>query len=169
MISKNDFITMSLALNLFFLRIMKEHSFFLELGFLPNDKKNMSEAKNFRMGFEKLLSEAVALADGNVSRDALKSDQFVTQFTVDSEKLTNFYTGIPFNINLTKKELELKPQSCKHAASACAVDSLNRRAFDLTSALAAFKRRLLRNVLACKEFTFNYPLLIKHSREAGCI
>ena len=39
MISKNDFITMSLALNLFFLRIMKEHSFFLELGFLPNDKK----------------------------------------------------------------------------------------------------------------------------------
>ena len=37
MLTQKEFITMSLDLNLFFLRIMKEHSFFLEIGVTPRD------------------------------------------------------------------------------------------------------------------------------------
>ena len=64
---------MSLDLNLFFLRIMKEHSFFLEVGFTPRDKDMAERARMFRERFEQLLSEATALANGNVSANLLTS------------------------------------------------------------------------------------------------
>jgi hypothetical protein len=162
MLSKDEFITMSLDLNLFFLRIMKEHSFFLEIGFGPKDCKLASEAKDFRIHFEKLLSEAADLADGNVSYNAVKSNQFVTKYTDDAEKLTNFYTGIPFNTKLTGKELMLSPENGYEPIREHDVESLNRRSYRLTKELAEFKDRLLHNVISCKLFTLNYPLLIEH-------
>ena len=90
MISQNEFITMSLDLNLFFLRIMKEHSFFLEVGFTPRDKDMAERARMFRERFEQLLSEATALANGNVSANLLTSNQATTQYTLEAERLTNF-------------------------------------------------------------------------------
>lgn len=42
------------------------------------------------------------------------------------------------------------------------VDRLNRESYRLTAALAEFKDKLLHNVIACKLFTLNYPLLIEH-------
>lgn len=95
MISQKEFITMSLDLNLFFLRIMKEHSFFLEIGFTPKDKNMGERAGTFRQRFEQLLSEATALANGNVSANALNSRQVTAQYTLEAERLTGFYTGIP--------------------------------------------------------------------------
>jgi hypothetical protein len=162
MLLKNEFVTMSLDLNLFFLRIMKEHSFFLEIGFTPKDSRMASDARNFRTGFEKLLAEATNLAYGNVSMQAVESKQFVTKYTADAETLTGFYIGIPFDTRLTNRESMLMPVDRHAPASENAVASLNRRAYQLTSALADFKDRLLMNVLSCKEFTFNYPLLIEH-------
>ncbi len=162
MLSTNEFITMSLDLNLFFLRIMKEHSFFLEVGFTPKDCQLVCEAKNFRIGFENLLCEATELANGNVGYKALKSNQFVTQYTAEAERLTCFYSGVPFNINLTQKESMLIPSNSRINSVENAVSSLNQKAHHLTTCLANFKERLLRNVLACKTFTLNYPLLIEH-------
>jgi len=161
MLSKNDFITMSLDINLFFLRIMKEHSFFLEIAFTPVNSQMASEAQNYRIGFEKLLAEATDLADGNVSRKALESMQFVTRFTAEAEKLSFFYTGVPFNKSLTERELMLAPRG-RMSIDEHTVEFLNTRAYRLTSALAGFKDRLLRSVLACRVFTLNYPLLIEH-------
>jgi len=44
---------------------------------------------------------------------------------------------------------------------------LNQRAINATAALIQFKKNILSNVLYCKMFTFNYPLLILHiTREA---
>ncbi len=168
MIFQNEFITTSLDLNVFFLRIMKEHSFFLEIGFTPKDANMAREARNFKVGFERLLSEAVDLANGHVSRQAIASMQFVTQYTVDAEKLTSFYTGMPFNYNLTQRELSLSPGTMHLPDIEYRVDSLNRRALRLTVALADFKSRLLQNVISCNMFTLNYPLLIEHIlREAN--
>lgn len=162
MISKNEFITMSLDLNLFFLRIMKEHSFFLEIGFGPKDSQSASIAGDFSNDFEKLLSEATDLACGNVSYKAIESNQFVTKYTIDAEKLTDFYTGVRFNSGLTRRELMLVPANEHTPATEHAVDSLNRKAYRLTAALAEYKEKLLHNVLSCKLFTLNYPLLIEH-------
>jgi hypothetical protein len=164
MISQKEFITMSLDLNLFFLRIMKEHSFFLEIGFMPKDKNMGERAGMFRQRFERLLSEATALANGNVSANALSSRQVTTQYTLEAERLTNFYTGIPFNLELTRREEMLQPAGYGTQGTRLerAVESLDRRAYQATEELATFKEQLLRSVRSCRMFTVNYPLLIEH-------
>ena len=164
MLSLREYVTMSIDLNLFFLRIMKEHSLFLKLGFTPKDKCLADEADGFRIVFEKLLIEATDLACGNASQQAIQSQQFVTPYTISAEEVTNFYTGVPTNTCLTHKE-SLLTASNGGAPAACmreTVNSLNRRAYRATENLAKFKSRLLTKVRACKEFTMNYPLLIEH-------
>jgi hypothetical protein len=164
LISQNEFITMSLDLNLFFLRIMKEHSFFLEVGFTPRDKDMAERARMFRERFEQLLSEATALANGNVSANLLTSNQATTQYTLEAERLTNFYTGIPFNLELTRRERMLRPTGpgVQDAQLEGEVERLDRRAYQLTAELVNYKEQLLRSVRTCNMFTVNYPLLIEH-------
>lgn len=164
MISQKEFITMSLDLNLFFLRIMKEHSFFLEIGFTPKDRNMAEQAGMFRQRFEQLLSEATALANGNVSTNALTSRQATTQYTLEAERLTGFYTGIPFNLELTRRQEMLQPAGFGMPGSRMeeAVENLNRRAYQLTRDLAMFKEQLLESIRSCRRFTVNYPLLIEH-------
>lgn len=163
MLTRREFVTMSVDLNLFFLRIMKEHSLFLELGFMPKDKGSGEQAAEFRRGFERLLSEAVALADGNASGDVLNSRQAATQYTLEAERLTNFYTGVPIDSAITRREFMLQPAFAEPSPQMEeAAESLDRRAYQLTAGLAAFKERLLADVRSCKMFTVNYPLLIDH-------
>ncbi|HHT53859.1 MAG TPA: DUF2935 domain-containing protein [Clostridiales bacterium] len=164
MLTQKEFITMSLDLNLFFLRIMKEHSFFLEIGFTPRDKKMAERAGDFRQKFEQLLLDATSLANGNVSENLLGSNQATTQYTLEAERLTNFYTGIPFNFSLTRREEALQPAGIGSPGARLedAVENLDRRAYQLTGELAAFKEQLLESVRSCKMFTVNYPLLIEH-------
>lgn len=162
MLSQNDYVTMSIDLNLFFLRIMKEHSLFLELGFTPRDTGLAEEADEFRVAFEELLTDATDLAYGNASEKAIQSQQFVTPYTIAAENLTNFYTGVPTNTCLTREESMLTAGNGSGSAVRDAVDMLNRRSYRATAALADFKERLLANVRSCKLFTMNYPLLIEH-------
>lgn len=164
LLTRKEFVTMSADLNLFFLRIMKEHSLFLELGFTPKDSGMSGQAAEFRMGFERLLSEAIALANGNVSGDALSSRQTVTQYTLEAERLTNFYTGVPIDSAITRRETMLQPTgfAAPDAGTENAAESLDRRAYQLTGELADFKEKILANVRSCGMFTANYPLLIDH-------
>ncbi len=163
MLSDREFITMSIDLNLFFLRIMKEHSLFLQLGFTPKDSASGEEAAAFKTGFENLLIQATNLANGNVSRAAVDSQQITTPYTLEAERLTYFYTGVPINTSLTQQEAMLNPYDRPISAEMVqAVEMLDRRAYQLTAALAKFKEELLTNVRSCKMFTMNYPLLIEH-------
>ena len=163
MLTDREFITMSIDLNLFFLRIMKEHSLFLQLGFTPRDSGLGDEAASLRMGFENLLEDAVELANGSVSSAALQSQQITTQYTMEAERLTRFYTGVPIDSEITREESMLAPyERGMPAGLTDKVERLDRDAYQLTGALVRFKEKLLENIYACKLFTFNYPLLIDH-------
>ena len=164
-----EFVRQSLELHLFFGRIMKEHSFFLELGFTPRDINFTNRADEFRREFDDLLREVVLLSDGVVSKDALKSGEIVTPFTLEAEKASEFYTGIDIPTDITRAEFKLEPAH-KDSVSKELVDKvarINNKAIKLISELINFKEKILSNVLRCKMFTLNYPLLIDHiMREA---
>jgi hypothetical protein len=163
MLTDREFVTMSIDLNLFFLRIMKEHSLFLQLGFMPRDSALGAEAASLRMGFEELLGDAVELANGAVSSAALQSQQITTQYTMEAERLTRFYTGLTIDSTITREEAMLTPSQGRFRTGlANEVERLDRDAYRLTGALARFKEKLLANIRACKLFTVNYPLLIDH-------
>ncbi len=168
-LSTTEFIKQSLGLHLFFARIMKEHSFFLEVGFTPRDANFTQRTDELRREFDGILEKTVALSNGVVSPEVLQSGEVVTPFTLKAERATTFYTGIQIPIQLTQAEeglaagniLKPDPKLERH------VFDLNQRAIKATAALIKFKKDILSNVLNCDMFTFNYPLLILHiTREA---
>lgn len=164
MLKSRDFARQSLELHLFFCRIMKEHSLFLALSFTPKDKDYFEQAENFRKAFDDLLRDVVVLSDGIVSDKILQSGEIVTQYTMDAEQSTSFYSGLEIPMEITRAESELS--SGTNGASSRESDQqvylINQRALQLTAALIKFKSDILENVLSCNMFTTNYPLLIDH-------
>ncbi len=164
MLSNVEFIKQSLGLHLFFARIMKEHSFFLEAGFTPRDAGYTQQADSFRREFDMLLGEAIALSNGVVDPTILQSGEVITPFTLNAEMATIYFTGVQIPTQLTQAEAELTGGGAAIATPMLeqSVFMLNQRAMGLTSALIQFKTNVLTNQTSCSMFTFNYPLLILH-------
>ncbi|WP_042277430.1 DUF2935 domain-containing protein [[Clostridium] dakarense] len=164
MINDQRYVILSLELHLFFARIMKEHSFFLEAGFTPKDSSLANEAEFYKNEFEKLLSNTVDTSNGIIRSNVLNSGEIITDFTLEAEKQTQNFTGIRINTNITRRELELCSGRNPNVSSNLVnfVCRLNANAQRLLRGLINFKQRILDDVLSCNIFTFNYPLLIEH-------
>ncbi len=168
--TRSDFVRQSLELHLFFARIMKEHSFFLQLAFTPRDINYTRKADDFRMEFDRLLGEVIALSNGVVSKDVLRSGEVFTPYTLKAEMASSYYTGIRIPVELTQAEAKLMGEEVITINPMLEerVYYINQTAIELISELIKFKANILSNVLSCKMFTVNYPLLIDHiMREAN--
>lgn len=159
-----DYVVNSLELHLFFGRIMKEHALFLKAGFTPADASFSRRAEHFKNGFEQLLSRAISLSNGIVSPQVLNSDELVTDFTALAERQTESFTGIAIDKSLTARERQLRSgcAECFGNEKYRQVKALNKTAIHLLNGLIAFKENVLNNVLNCRMFTMNYPLLLEH-------
>lgn len=164
MLSRQRYVTLSLELHLFFGRIMKEHSLFLEAGFTPKNSKLSKEADTYKLMFEKLLFDTLRFSEGMLRESVIESGELFTEYTLSTEKKTQYYTGIEINSKITLLEKELKYECSKdiNARIIKAVCDLNSRAKKLVSGLISLKKRILSEMLSCKIFTANYPLLIEH-------
>lgn len=152
-------------MHLFFGRIMKEHSIFLEAGFVGNDAALAQQADIFKCHFTEILREAAILANGVVSPEALKSGEFVTDKTLRAEQTTQELSGITIDSLITTEENTLGAslgQNLSHLETQVSI--LNNKVIDLTKALVHFKTTVLDGMLQGKLFTFNFPLLIIHIR-----
>jgi len=143
---------------------MKEHAFFLEIGFTPKDKNFTETADEFRKAFDQILRDVIRLADGVVGTDFLDSGEVVTPYTLKAEEVSSFYTGVPINTELTRMEENLSGGNRIDLDSMKVqrVHDINRRVIDLLSEFINFKTRVLNDMLTCRMFTVNYPLLIDH-------
>jgi hypothetical protein len=164
MLSNSEFVRQSLELNLFFMRIAKEHSIFLEAGFTTRDQQFIEQAEMLNNIFSQLLVETTCMSAGLTSPDVATSGELVTDLTLDAERETQFYTNIKIDPNITRMEAALANSSARPITTHTVrmVEDLNNRAIRAAQQIAGFKNNVLRNVLACKMFTTNYPLLIDH-------
>ena len=160
----NDYAALSLESHLFFSRIMKEHSLFLEAGFPCWEKDFIEEAGRFCRKFEELLKDAVRIADGHIQESVLNSGELVTEFTLPAEKRTMSLSGIPIDTRITEETRQLS-RGCSQNTDRPLyqpVRRINERAYRLLGELIRFKERILNRVNSGKLFTANYPLLIEH-------
>ena len=161
--NQNEYIRLSLELHLFFDRIMKEHSFFLEASFMEKDKEYKKITSDFKRFFSEILEKVVNLSNGNVSNFLLESNEIVTGKTLEAEKKTVELSGIDIDTNITILESNLMSgmeQIDRQLLNE--VSNLNKKTLPLIQNLIEFKNRILNEVLVCKIYTTNYPLLIKH-------
>mgnify|MGYP000117608200 CR=1 FL=1 len=165
--SRGEFIRKSLETNLFFQRIMKEHLLFIETDLQPVEAANIEEAKILKDSFEELLAETVTYANGIVSEDALRSNEFVTPYTLKAEEVYKTLTGASINTVITRAELALTSGTgcCYPEWLEQAVYDINARSLNLLGEVIAFKHRLIRLAMQCKIFLSLYPELLVHITE----
>lgn len=164
MLSNSEYVRQSLELNLFFMRIAKEHTIFMEAAFMKPSAGYINQSEMLKNLFTDLLEETVQLSQGIISSDVAASGELFTELTLESEEKTEFYTGIDIDMGITTSEMNLEsdvnmpiPPSLVNR-----VQHLNYAAFNAVNQLIEFKSRVLQDVLACKIFTSNYPLLLDH-------
>lgn len=163
MLNNLEYIRLSLELHLFFARIMKEHSIFMQAGFVDKDIEYKRVANDFQKSFDEILNRVVDLANNNISQEVLVSQEIVTDNTLSSENKTTMLSGLTINENITRKEMRLNsgmvndnPQLLNE------VGMINNQVLTLLNELIEFKQDILNQVLSCKMYTTNYPLLIAH-------
>ena len=142
---------------------MKEHSFFLEASFTDKNKEFKNIAHEFQNEFSKILENIVNLANNNLRQDFLQANELVTKNTLEAESKSSELTTIPINTNITKKELNLQSGNINiNPLLVNNINSLNTKTLNLVRNLIHFKIDVLNQVLTCKSYTTNYPLLITH-------
>lgn len=159
-----NYVRNSLELHLFFARIMKEHSIFLQAGFMLISNDYICEAQWYKGEFEKLLLDVVDLSNCMISPKVLNAGEIVTPYTLGAEKKTKDLTGIIIDTSITMREMRLQPDSHSYLEPNITehVCYLNQRALQLLDGIINLKERILCDVLSCKLFTANYPLLLEH-------
>ena len=161
--NQNEYVRLSLELHLFFDRIMKEHSLFLEAAFLEKDKEFKKIANDFQKAFSNILERVINLANGNIRRELISSNEIVTNRTLEAERKTSNLSGISININITQKEMDLKSGEIPiNSQLLNTISMINRQTIPIIQNLIEFKNDILNQVLSCKMYTTNYPLLIRH-------
>lgn len=167
LLSKQEFITHSVQLNLFFQRIMKEHLFLTAVNLPAAAAQYSKEAKRQQEAFAALMTELLPYANGVISNAALQSREMVTPYTFMAEEVTASLTGSAINTDITKKEFLLK-----NAGGAIDTDQLypimndlNNRSLTQVKQTVAFQTDLLNQVNDCKIFINIYPQMLHHMIE----
>ncbi len=164
-----NYVRISLETHLFFARIMKEHSLFLQAGFVQKDTEWIRRADFFRRQFEDLHRRTIRMSNRMVSNHVLNSEELVTRYTMDAERKTSELSGLPIDRRITAAQMEMECARDYEVDrdDVRVVHALNERAVWLLNGLIDFKERLLNEVKECCMYTANYPLLIDHiTREA---
>ncbi|MBK1809637.1 DUF2935 domain-containing protein [Clostridium sp. YIM B02505] len=171
MISDREYIIHSLEFNLFFLRIAREHTIFVSASLPLKNLSTMRQANVFKKAYEDLLSRVILLSSSEqVGNRLINSGEFITEFTLEAEKITSQLTGIPIETNITKQEINIfgsvLPKSRQDNILA-QISAVNDEAIRLTTSVIAFQTKLLNDILSCKAFSYTYPLMLDHvTREA---
>jgi hypothetical protein len=176
LISDQDYIRHSLETNLFYLRLVKEHTIFAAASLPPRDAPIMQQLLTFKNNFEALLSNTVTLSKGIINPEVSSRGEFVTDLTLEAEKATQMLTGIPIDTDITRREMGLNnpmyPMDRFDSSPAAQmnqgngllqkVSALNQAAILGATAAIKFKITLLNNILNCRSFSYTYPTMLDH-------
>jgi len=163
LLSREEFVRVSLEINLFFQRIMKEHLFFLETNLQPVVPGYITEARGLRLSYDRLLSETVYYSNGVISEEALKSNEIVTPYTLEAEEISSNLTGRSINTRITRAEQGLVSNPNYNCGEWFNIASyINSRSLSLVTETIGFKKRLLSLVNSCRIFISLYPEMLKH-------
>lgn len=169
MITSTEYVKQSLETNLFFLRIMKEHMIFASAALTQRDAGLVPILMDMKNKFEELLMYTVNLSNGVIPPESLAAGDILTQYTFRAEVMTQYYTGLPINTEITRMEAGLagNPAQAVNPMLEQSVNMLNQQIIIMLTTAIQNQKLLLSNVLSCRMFTSMYPLMLDHvTREA---
>ena len=164
MLPRKEFIQISLETNLFFQRIMKEHLLLIEANLPSVNMAYITEANLLKSSFEDILGETIIFGNCAIREDVLKSNELVTEYTLQAEEVTSTLTGLKINTNITEAELDLRsdPNFDYTQWLEEKVQNINCRSLNLLEEVIKFKEKLLDLFLNCKLYMTMYPDMLHH-------
>ncbi len=162
-----DYVQTSLELHMFYARIMKEHAFFLEAGFMKANEQCIEDARWFKEKFDDFLCNVIECSDGVIGRDVIDSGEAITGFTSCSEEKTRKLTGLCINAEVTRLQ-EAFASSCNRKTKDMdcnledKVEQMNQHALCLLEKFIEFQKWVLNQIICCEMATHNFPAQIEH-------
>jgi len=173
MLKDTTYIVQSLVNHLFFLRTIREFCLNIQLSFYKNNKNVIGIAESIGKRYEELGKEAISLAERRVPNQIIQSDSFVTDYTLNTELLTEKLFDVDINTNLTTDELNLNGFSnvsdIKYDDEILnRINELNNNAIELTNNFIEFCKYIRESMLNTNVFSYSYPLIYDYMiEEAG--
>lgn len=173
MLSDTRFITQSLIDHLFYLRTLREFCLNIQLAFYKNNQSIIEIAEGLGKWYEELNVEAISLSNGRIPNQILKNGYFITDYTLNTELLTEKLFGVDINTNLTIEqtnligfdnisEIEVTDELLNK------ISTLNNNALELTKNFIEFCRYLRQEMATGELFSYSYPLIYTYMiEEAG--
>lgn len=92
----------------------------------------------------------------------MSSGELFTRYTEEAERRTEFFTGVPVDVQLTVDEYGMGGNTAPPDSMMAMADNINSGAMALTQELLKLKQQVYDNVMNCNMFTGLYPLEIDH-------
>lgn len=108
MLNNREFYIESLRDHLYYLRTIRNFCITIELSFYKNNIKYIEICSDFANKCDELGKEAISYTGGFVSKEAIDNDIYVSEFSLDCEKLTEKLFGINIDTAFTLDELKLQ-------------------------------------------------------------
>lgn len=150
---------------LFYLRTIREFCTVIQLSFLSNNQNYINTAEDFGKRYEELGK--IAIEYGKISKLAYDSQIFVTDYTLDTELLTEKLFDIDLNTDLTieEKKVEVGDISEPSNEDIEKLNILNSRALILTRNFVDFLREIYSEIDTNNLFGYIYLDLIDYMRD----
>ena len=164
MLNDTLFMQQSLTNNLFYLRMLRDFSLNIELSFFENNQELINAARDFGKRAEELLEKNITLANNKLFKDILDSQIFISDYTLDSELLTEKLFDIDINTNLTEQVTNLtgNNQYVANEQDIEKVQPLNTSALDLVSEFIDFLEYILNTMKKNNLFSYSYPTFYEY-------
>lgn len=172
-LSDIKYITQSLIDNLFYLRTLREFCLNIELSFYKNNSNIIESAEGFGKRFEELGEEAINLARGNIPNEIINANYLFTDYTLNTELLTEKLFGVDINTDLTIQENNLTGFNSIDEVVITdellnRISTLNDNAIQLTRNFMDFCKYLKDSMNNSNIFSYSYPAIYNYMiEEAG--
>lgn len=163
MLNDTQFVQESIAINLYYLRTLREFCLNLQTSLIAFQTTYIKEAEEIALLCEDIGNEITSFANGLVSQKALEYNIYVTDYTLECERLTEKLFNVKIDSNITKREQNLKggnPTSVSNEIKEI-MKRINDTAYDLANRFLTLSRKILDGINSNELFSYSYIALIE--------
>lgn len=164
MLNKINFVQESIDINLYYLRTLREFCLNIQESLPPKDITYRNEAENIALSCESIGEELVKYADGRISQMAIDLQIYVTNYTLECEKLTEKLFGTNINTSITEKELSLNAGNIDSVSIELeqAIENINNESLNLTNRFIELSKIIYNKMIKNDIFSYSYPTMFQY-------
>lgn len=160
MLTNQEFVQESLITNLYYLRTLREYCARIEVSLPKKYETYINESQSLAKRCESLGKELLNISNNRIPDEALKSEIFITKYTLEAELLTEKLFDIDINTNLSEIEESLTPGNIEATPDIVnKITDINNNIINLANDFIKFANNLLEKITNQEVFAFYYNSL----------